>query len=176
VRLTIHWSEAASYRTTIEAPEGYDAKKDVQEQSDEVNDAIWDALRNGDSETTRYNGEIELCEVQPQYVATINTPGYLPWDDDPPTFETAREAWQYLAEERQRAEDDAYEPGDAEGFSATANTLETLGTNMNQGTDSDYENAGLDPFERTGTIYGPTPGYDGDHDLGLAYSVSIVKD
>jgi len=27
----------------------------------------------------------------------------------------------------------------------------------------------------TGTVYGPTPGYDGDHDLGLAYTVSPAE-
>jgi hypothetical protein len=28
----------------------------------------------------------------------------------------------------------------------------------------------------TGTIYGSTPGYDGTHDLGLAYCVTVVED
>ena len=109
------------------------------------------------------------------YLATINVPGYLPMDEDPPTFETAQEAWEYLADERFRAEDDSYdEQFMPAGYSATANTLQNLGTGMFSGTDSDYENAGLDSIERTGTIHGPTPGYDGDHDLGLAYTVSRI--
>jgi hypothetical protein len=37
-----------------------------------------------------------------QYVATVNTPGYLPEDDEPAVFETARDAWEYLAEEVER--------------------------------------------------------------------------
>lgn len=38
-----------------------------------------------------------------RYVATINVPGYLPMDDDPPVFDSAREAWQYLVGEVDRA-------------------------------------------------------------------------
>jgi hypothetical protein len=98
------------------------------------------------------------------YVAIVNTPGYLPMDDEPPTFDTAREAWEYLAEERMRA-DEAWEPddeNDPDGPQSIDDTQAKL-----------EEMARLD---RAGTVYAPTPGYDGDHDLGLAYSVEYVHD
>lgn len=100
------------------------------------------------------------------YVATINTPGYLPDADEPATFDTAAEAWAYLADEVKRAEDDF----EGDGYSATANTLESLGNGTLHPND-----AGLD-FDGTGTVYGPTPGYEGDHDLGKAYSVTEVQE
>jgi hypothetical protein len=100
------------------------------------------------------------------YVATTNVPGYLPMDDEPATFEDAREAWAYLAEERQRDEDNV----EGDGYSATHNTMESLGNGTLNPND-----AGLD-FDYTGTVYGDTPGYDGDHDLGLAYCVTEVTE
>lgn len=103
------------------------------------------------------------------FVATINIPGYLPMDDDPPTFDTAREAWEYLAGEREHAED---------GDDSLTEYTQTVSVLDHAATDQVYGN----PFEDcplnadgTGTIYGPTPGYDGDHDLGLAYSVSVAE-
>lgn len=102
-----------------------------------------------------------------KYLATINVPGYLPMDDDPPIFDAAREAWAYLADERRDAEDSAFQPGDDTGFSATVNMLESLG----DGTLS-LDEVGVDG---TGSVGGVTPGYTGDHDLGLIYSVSIVE-
>lgn len=108
-----------------------------------------------------------------QYVATINTPGYLPWDDDPPVFDTAREAWDYLLDRRRELEDTAFEMDlQSDGYSATFNTLETLVG----GTMAAYENAGLDPIDGTGSIHADDPTYDGDHPLGLVYSVTEVKD
>lgn len=91
-----------------------------------------------------------------RYVATINTPGYLPWDDEPPVFETIREAWDYLAEERNRAWNDT------EGMGPDWDPV------MN-----DMANAGQQGL--TGAVYGSTPGYEGDHDLGLAYCVSVYE-
>lgn len=92
-----------------------------------------------------------------QYVAIINVSGYLPMDDDPPVFDTAREAWQYLVSEVERAWDDF--PEDDNGAALEAHT-QLHNTDQSQ----------------PGTIYAPTPGYDGDHDLGLAYSVEIAED
>lgn len=91
------------------------------------------------------------------YVATINIPGYLPQDDDPPTFETAREAWQYLVGEVDRSWD--YYPEDTNGACLEAHT----------------EMHNLDQSQPD-TVYAPTPGYVGDHDLGLAYSVTYEED
>lgn len=103
------------------------------------------------------------------YLATINTPGYLPMDDDPPVFETAEGAWEYLADERKRGEDDTEEVDD--GYSATVNILEQAAT----GTMDAFSNAGL-AEDGTGTVYGNTPGYEGEHDLGLAYSVTLTEE
>jgi hypothetical protein len=97
------------------------------------------------------------------YVATVNVPGYLPMDDDPPVFGTAREAWAYLADERKR-DDDAWVPDNADDPDGPASLDETTLA---------LEAAERDGM-REGTIYGPTPGYDGAHDLGLAYSVTYV--
>ena len=90
------------------------------------------------------------------YVATVNVPGYLPMDDDPPTFETARDGWQYLQDEYDRAVEDA-DPSDRLDSVATAFTT--------------YWN-----HDVPGTVYAPTPGYDGDHDLGLAYCVTEIDE
>ena len=97
------------------------------------------------------------------YVATVNVPGYLLMDDEPPTFDTTREAWQYLADERQHSEDDSTATGDP--YSDTYNELQGL---AQQGTDAMWDG--------TGTVHGPTPGRNADdpHDQGLAYSVTVT--
>jgi len=102
-----------------------------------------------------------------QFLATISTPGYMPWNDEPPMFDTAREAWDYLLDERREQEDDAIMAGlgTGEGYSATLNRIE-------QAADGNWDGLNLDTGE--GVIYGDTPGYDGDHDLGLAYCVALV--
>ena len=92
-----------------------------------------------------------------RYVATINTPGYLPTDDDPPVFDTAREAWEYLESE----------------FRGSMETLAFY---------TEIQMAVADEFIRfqtagaIGSVFTTTPGYDGDHDLGLSYSVSEVEE
>ncbi len=90
------------------------------------------------------------------YVATVNTPGYLPQDDEPPVFDTAREAWEYLADQREREEEDS-EP-DAPADQELSDTYHELWLHRDE----------------PGTVYGPTPGYQGSHDLGLAYCVTPV--
>ena len=102
----------------------------------------------------------------PKYQAIINVPGYLPMDDDPPVFDTAQEAWQYLAEQRRADEDGADTPG--ADYTETVGTLLVIATTIDKVPYLD-----LDP-DGTGTVYGATPGYEGDHDLGVAYSVVIV--
>jgi hypothetical protein len=92
------------------------------------------------------------------YVATVNVPGYLPMDDDPPTFDTAAGAWAYLADERERDED-AAETEDEE-YSDTVTRLRYL----------------AETEHGTGVVYGCTPGREGEiHDLGLAYCVTLVE-
>lgn len=108
-----------------------------------------------------------------RYVATINTPGYLPMDDDPPVFDTAHEAWSYLIDERDRALDQYATPKD-------------WNTRHDQSIDECMrvlacaaKIAMEDPSNVrscTDTVYGSTPSYDGDHDLGLAYTVSVAED
>jgi hypothetical protein len=101
-----------------------------------------------------------------KYAATMNTPGYLPWSDDElPVFDTPGEAWGYLADERRVQEDNAagvieLDTEDDSPYSDTVDTLEA------------YAAAG----HGADTVYGATPGYEGSHDLGVAYSVSAVED
>ncbi len=94
------------------------------------------------------------------YVATVNVPGYLPMDDDPPVFDTAREAWDYLAEEAQRDGEFAWLPDDGDDPDGPASLAPWV---------LELERMGRE--DRSGSVWGPTPGYGGDHDLGLAYSV-----
>lgn len=89
-----------------------------------------------------------------QYVATVNIPGYLPMDDDPPVFDTAGEAWQYLVSEVDRLWDEY--PADENGACLEAHTL--------------MHNV---DHSAPGTVIASTPGYTGMHDLGMAYSVAV---
>lgn len=89
-----------------------------------------------------------------QYAAVINTPGYMPWADEPAVFDSIREAWAYLKDEYERMCDGLEErdnPGDYDAVIA--------------GFDSRWN------YDETGHLYAHTPGYDGDHDLGLAFQV-----
>lgn len=88
----------------------------------------------------------------PEYVATINVPGYLGMDDEPPTFETIKEAWEWLASERERGED---------------------GADCKHGTCEEALRELLSQ-DHCGSVHLHTPGYDGDHDLGIMYSVDVV--
>jgi hypothetical protein len=96
-----------------------------------------------------------------RYIATMNTPGYLPQDDGVHVFDTPAEAWSYLATERREAEDnDETEYEDAEGdYSDVVDELDA------------YESCD----HGSGTVHGYTPGYDGTHDLGIAYTVTQVE-
>lgn len=99
-----------------------------------------------------------------KYVATMNVPGYLPWsDDEPPVFDTAGEAWAYLAERRREQEDDAFNAEDLAGgepYSNTADTLEMCAVNGGDG-----------------TVYGSNPGlFESPSDLGIAYCVTEVDE
>lgn len=91
------------------------------------------------------------------FQAIINTPGYLPQQDETPEFETCEAAWDYLRDERIRDLDDVMNDEDDD---AIDNALEEMESLMSE--------------PSVGTVYGFTPGYDGDHDLGVAYSVVEV--
>ncbi len=97
------------------------------------------------------------------YLATVATPGYLPTDDDPPTFDTPAEAWTYLAEER------------AEALAALENVGPDLRTRALWSAASDARRRDEGDPASCGTLIADhTPGYDGDHDLGVAYTVTEV--
>lgn len=87
------------------------------------------------------------------YQAIINVPGYLPMSDDEMFFDSIKEAWEWLAEERSRG---FFDLDEAE---LTVTGLESI---LSQ--------------DQCGTVYLSTPGYDGDHDLGLAYCVVEAHD
>jgi hypothetical protein len=107
-----------------------------------------------------------------RYVATINTPGYMPQDDDPPTFDTVHEAWHWLAEERERHEDEQEQAEGSSSYSDTALCLEHCATLVVFRCEF-----GKHHFpEHEGSFWGPTPGTDSDHDLGLVYSVTEVEE
>jgi hypothetical protein len=108
------------------------------------------------------------------YVATINVPGYLPMDDEPPTFDTPSEAWWYLYHERCDADwQDVDLP--TEGHDHSPYTLCPICSEVEDSETADE--LGRHAIEgREGVVYGPTPGYRGDHDLGLAYSVTLIED
>ncbi|MBB3099382.1 hypothetical protein FHR83_007088 [Actinoplanes campanulatus] len=90
----------------------------------------------------------------------MNIPGYLPMDDEPPVFDTAREAWEYLRAELERGELAwmPNNPEDPEGPQSCAPAALEIDLMVER--------------DREGTVYGPSR-LDGDctHDLGLAYSV-----
>jgi len=54
---------------------------------------FWDIVREGQ--------EVPVPELKETGAFTVleNTPGYMPENDDPPTFDTQDEAWAYLVEE-----------------------------------------------------------------------------
>ena len=101
---------------------------------------------------------------EPVFTATVNVPGYSPMADEVPTFYTPGEAWEYLADERDRHLDAAESPEIADRGEADLMRLVATGEVLD----------GL-PTDGTGTLYAATPGYWGSHDLGLAYTVSKVE-
>ena len=105
------------------------------------------------------------------YVAIINTPGHLPWAEDVPAFETAREAWEYLREEIERQEL-AYEPMDPSDPDGPQQ-LTKAALDIERLIDGRI-------WAQTGTVYGPSyipeAGEDASTDLGYAYSVDWSDD
>lgn len=89
------------------------------------------------------------------YIALIYTPGYLPLSEGV-GFSTPREAWQYLLDELDWEWD--YYPDDDDAFL----DVHTQIHNLDQ--------------DKPGTVYGPTPGLNSEHDLGLAYSVDVCEE
>lgn len=99
----------------------------------------------------------------PRYIATQNVPGYLPMADEPDVFDSAEMAWDYLLSERNTDLDNFVDIVSDGVVSLTAND------------DVDEAIVAMEAAKAAGAIgsvVGTTPGYDGDHDLGLVYSVS----
>lgn len=96
-----------------------------------------------------------------QYAATYYTPGYLPDGVEPaPLFSSATDAWLHLAELRGMA---LVEDGQDPEKDYTVKRLRGLA-----------RDAVNHPLMSAGAIGGTTPGYDGDHDLGVMYSVEAL--
>lgn len=110
-----------------------------------------------------------MSTLSPVYVATVNVPGYLP-EREPTAFETAREAWSHLADERRRDED---QDESASEYSDTVTDLDRLAFGCAV-RDGRLITGHRDGGDAPGTVYADTPGSDSPHDLGLAYVVSLV--
>lgn len=106
--------------------------------------------------------------MNPVYVATINIPGYLP-EREPVAFHDPREAWAYLAGERMHDEDC---DDDAQDYSDACDIMYDAGQGEIDFTSIDEPHFAPDG---AGALHLVTPGYDGDHDLGLVYRVARVE-
>lgn len=102
------------------------------------------------------------------YVAAVNVPGYLP-ECEPMGFETAGEAWSYLADERRRGED---QDESASEYSDYVTGMEHIGSGEHR--HGSWAEDWRTNADGTGVVYADTPGSDSPHDLGLAYVVSLV--
>lgn len=96
--------------------------------------------------------------LPPVYLATVSAPGYLPMADEPAAFDTASAAWDWLLSERERDLDDPM--NDVAPNAEDAALEEMLGW---------MESPGI------GSVWGPTPGSDSPHDLGLIYAVTSIE-
>lgn len=96
------------------------------------------------------------------YLATVNTSGYSPMDDDPPVFDNPRDAWAYLLHDREVSEEFDETPE----YSETHEKLRKIASNPLNTLHTDSTGCGL--------VHGPTPGYTGNHDLGQNYAVTLV--
>lgn len=104
-----------------------------------------------------------MPEQHLRFVATISAPGYLPMEDDPPVFDHPREAWEYLASDRLQHENDCESEDEP---------LSDAWVELNSRAFDKDDEAG----DSIGSVYGETPGYDGNHDLGLVYTVSVAEE
>jgi len=86
-----------------------------------------------------------------RYQAIINTPGYLSEQDDLIEFDSIKEAWEYLAEERERCWDWGMEE-------------------LPEGEESALES--LRSQDLCSVVVLPTPGEPRLYDLGVAYTVT----
>jgi len=106
-----------------------------------------------------------------RFMAVTNVPGYLP-EGEPGIFDTAREAWSHLHQERRWEED--YAPDDGTGeYSDTCDWLEYLASpDVEYGNRHDGRARQLDA-SGAGSVHGPSIN-PGEHDLGLCYTVTAL--
>lgn len=110
-----------------------------------------------------------------RYIAVSNVPGYLPMDDEPSEFDNPRDAWAHLVELRERDEENGFDlASEAPRDAAVLQALRTFASAEHR--DGDQTGEFRTNADGTGSIYGCTPGYDGNHDLGLVYSVMIAEE
>lgn len=109
-----------------------------------------------------------MSNLSPVYVASVNVPGYSP-ESDLRAFDTASEAWAYLASERRRGED---QDDSASEYSDYVTGLDHIASDEHEH-GSRTEDWQTNP-DGTGVVLADTPGSGSPHDLGLAYVVSLV--
>lgn len=121
-----------------------------------------------DAEVTELAAErARVAAAERRYVAVVSSPGYLPdTDSPPPTFESAAVAWTYLAEERRKAEEEA-----SDGCSDDVCDPGCPWRSEAMLSDTFVELIEASETQQPGTVSGDTPGYHGDHDLGICYEV-----
>lgn len=105
------------------------------------------------------------------YSVRVSVPGDPNWITDPPAFDDARKAWEWLADYRRNSEDE-YPDWHIGEYTDTVGYLEYAATDAEFGNPhEDYPLAA----DGTGTIGGDTPGEPEDSSgPGLDYSVVIA--
>jgi hypothetical protein len=112
-----------------------------------------------------------------RFTAVISVPGEMTTEETLPTFDTAQEAWAYLAKERREAEDErsVYVDGlPCEEYSSAVDVLDYLASDDGQAVYGDPLALQVIGADGTGVIVAPTPGYDGEHDVGVSYTVALT--
>ena len=109
------------------------------------------------------------------YKATVVPESLSLGYDGPQSFPTAEQAWAYLLRVRQR--DEGPDDSDPYVISATEAVLEALSQGhavFLRHTHHNPTQAALIWSDGTGSVSGPSPGYEGHHDdVRMTYTVSI---
>jgi hypothetical protein len=92
-----------------------------------------------------------------EYIAAMAHPGYLPWDDESPRFESTSDAWAYLADERRNQEEMTDDEEWDEEWSETVDTLDAWASESHE----------------PDVLYGQDP--NAGHGVQVAYSVTETE-